>query len=142
MVWRRKTSWFSMSVARFNGDDVENIVIAAAGVDLPSENIGQTFVIFGQSGGFPAVVDATYLDGTRGFVVTGENQNDFSASAVDGTGDVNGDGLNDLLIGAELSDPNGLENAGRGYVLFGQESGLGASFSLSGGSEQRHSLQQ
>ena len=38
-----------------------------------------------------------------------------SASA----GDVNGDGVDDVIIGAVLGDPNGVENAGESYIVFG-----------------------
>jgi hypothetical protein len=36
----------------------------------------------------------------RGFVINGESKDDFSALPVSSAGDVNGDGLDDLIIGA------------------------------------------
>jgi len=39
---------------------------------------------------------------------------------VSSAGDVNGDGLADLLIGADLADPNG-EGSGASYVVFGRD---------------------
>jgi hypothetical protein len=38
-------------------------------------------------------------------------------------GDVNGDGLDDLIVGARHADPNGKLNAGKSYVVFGKADG-------------------
>jgi hypothetical protein len=38
-------------------------------------------------------------------------------------GDVNGDGLDDLILGAYTADPNGKLDAGKSYVVFGKANG-------------------
>ena len=56
--------------------------------------------------------------GLGGFVLDGEAAGDNSGRSVSGTGDVNGDGMDDLIIGAYGADPNG-GYSGRSYVVFG-----------------------
>ena len=57
------------------------------------------------------------LNGTNGFKLDGENNNDYSGYSVSAAGDINGDGYADLLIGA-CGYPSG-NCTGRSYVVFG-----------------------
>lgn len=59
------------------------------------------------------------LDGNNGFVLNGDEAFGFSGNSVSGGGDVNGDGISDLIIGAYGADPNGIQDAGSSYVVFG-----------------------
>jgi Ca2+-binding RTX toxin-like protein len=74
-------------------------------------------VIFGKAGGFAATVDPATLDGTDGFQFSSE-----FVGAAEVAGDVNGDGLDDLVIGAFSEGPNGSQT-GATYVIFGQATG-------------------
>ncbi|WP_333874527.1 integrin alpha [Methylobacter sp.] len=58
--------------------------------------------------------------GIGGFVLNGQSTNDLSGISVASAGDVNGDGLDDLIVGAYLSDPATGIDAGRSYVVFGK----------------------
>ena len=62
------------------------------------------------------------LDGTNGFRLNGVAAGDRSGIAVSGAGDVNGDGLADLLIGARNAATNGAFS-GASYVVFGRDTG-------------------
>ena len=59
------------------------------------------------------------LNGSNGFILNGIDEVDLSGSSVSGAGDVNGDGIDDIIIGAFLADPNGNVYAGESYVVFG-----------------------
>ncbi|MDZ7750539.1 MAG: Ig-like domain-containing protein [Gammaproteobacteria bacterium] len=114
-----------------NGDGIDDLLIGADGADPNGNNqAGESYVVFGRAGGFGASVDLGALDGSDGFVLTGIDSLDFSGRAVAGTGDVNGDGIDDLLIGAQDADPNGTGSAGESYVVFGRAGGFGASLDL------------
>jgi hypothetical protein len=48
----------------------------------------------------------------------GESRLNYSGSSVSSAGDVNGDGLDDLIVGAFQADPSGKSHAGKSYVVF------------------------
>src|SRR6476469_6635404 len=70
-------------------------------------------------------------NGSNGFALNGIAERDNSGESVSSAGDVNGDGFDDLIIGAASAAPNGINAAGQSYVVFGSNSGFGASFNLS-----------
>ena len=79
----------------------------------------------------PHPFDLSTLNGTNGFRLDGINAGDYSGISVSSAGDVNGDGFDDLLIGADFGDPNGDSAAGESYVVFGKSSGFAATLDLS-----------
>ena len=75
-------------------------------------------MVFGGSEiGSGGVFNLSSLNGVNGFKIEGENPGDQSGIAVSGAGDINGDGIVDLIIGA-YGYPKG-NNMGRSYVIFG-----------------------
>ena len=55
------------------------------------------------------------------------DEDDRSGYSVSGAGDVNGDGLTDLVVGAPYADPVGTTSAGESYVVFGRDAGTAVS---------------
>ena len=116
----------------FNGDGFDDLIIGASRAD-PSGNTsaGQSYGVFGNNSGFSPSLDLNTLNGTNGFAINGNNSGDQSGGSVSSAGDVNGDGFDDLIIGARFADPNGNSAAGQSYVVFGNSSGSSPSLNLS-----------
>ena len=82
--------------------------------------------------GFPASIELSELDGSDGFVINGVSGFTRLGYSVSGAGDVNGDGVADFLIGANRANPNGNDDSGQSYVVFGGSGvGTGGSVELS-----------
>ena len=104
-----------------NGDGVDDLIIGALGADPNGSDSGRGYVVFGKTTGFASPQPLSSLDGTNGFLLDGEAVGDYSGAAVSAAGDINGDGVDDFIVGAVLSDANG-SDSGRSYVIFGRAS--------------------
>ena len=82
-------------------------------------------MIFGQASGF-ADIDLATLTAAQGFRIFGADAGDQAGRSVSSAGDVNGDGFDDLIVGARFGDAYGDAklDAGESYVIFGKASGF------------------
>ncbi|QXE24284.1 integrins alpha chain [Richelia sinica FACHB-800] len=124
-------SGFSVSSAGdMNGDGFDDLIIGASGADPNGSSSGQSYVVFGKSGGFTFTLNLSDLNGSNGFKINGITAYNFSGRSVSSAGDVNGDGFDDLIIGASGADPNG-SSSGQSYVVFGKKWGFTSTLNLS-----------
>ncbi|MGF1455573.1 MAG: nidogen-like domain-containing protein [Alphaproteobacteria bacterium] len=113
-----------------NDDGIDDLIIGADLADVDGRtDTGQSYVVFGSSDGFDSELDLSSLDGTNGFTMDGLGFGTFFGTSVSGAGDINDDGVNDLIVGSFGANANGLNDSGESYVVFGG-SGLGASGSF------------
>ena len=120
------------SAGDVNGDGFDDLIVGALLADGPADGrdlAGDSYVIFGKAAGFAATLDLATItagDGSLGFVLQGELAGDQSGFSVASAGDVNGDGFDDLIVGARCADgpADGRSGAGDSYVVFGKAGGL------------------
>jgi hypothetical protein len=109
-------SGFSVSSGDINGDGYDDVIIGAHQA-RPGGRIGagETYVIFG-SAAPPAIIDLNSV--SADMTIYGDDAGDHSGFSVS-SGDINGDGYDDVIIGAYLACPLGYEEAGSAFVIFG-----------------------
>ena len=83
-------------------------------------------MVFGHAGGFAASRPAlSALNGANGFTLIGGADLDGAGISVSGAGDVNGDGFDDVIVGAwDASVGGGSNRTGMAYVVFGKAGGF------------------
>ena len=104
----------------FNGDGIDDVAFGAPGSVASAP--GAVHVVFGQTGAFPGAVTPSDLNGSNGLTITRANRGGRLGFAVGSAGDVNGDGVGDLIVGAPADNPKGeFDISGRSYVIFGRQ---------------------
>jgi len=98
-----------------NGDTHDDIIIGAKG---KSSNRGAAYVIYGRPDLTFSTMDLSSLTlnpTTTGFRILGNAANDLFGCSVSAAGDVNGDGIDDIIVGACGKDGS----KGAAYIIYG-----------------------
>lgn len=111
-----------------NGDNIQDFIVGAptSTHNLRSSS-GSTYVVFGKKGGLPEIIgleDIGEVGNSQGFRIDGAAMNDWAGYSVAGAGDVDGDGLDDVIVGAwgANNGPQLPPSEGSVYVIFGAPS--------------------
>lgn len=107
-----------------NGDGYDDVMIGAPGYSAGIP--GQAYVVFGTAAGLGSNFNLQSLNGSNGFRMEGVQATDHLGSTIAAAGDINGDGIGDLIVGARGAN----HNSGESYVVFGKQSGFGATLNL------------
>jgi len=119
------------SVGDVNGDGFDDFIVSAPAASAKGRGYcGELFVVFGKAGGFDPRLNVGTLDGDNGFRIIGANSYEYAGESVSSAGDINGDGFDDIIIGAPEADPAGAINGGTSYVVFGRAGGFAADLDL------------
>jgi len=97
-----------------NGDGYDDVVVGAYLYDNGQVEEGRVFAYYGSDAGLSTTANWT-AESNQGFARFGVS--------VAGTGDVNGDGYDDVIVGAYLYD-NGQTDEGRAFAYYGSDAGL------------------
>jgi hypothetical protein len=105
---------FSVSDAGdVNGDGFDDVIVGAFAFDNGESNEGRAFLYLGSAGG-PSLAPV--------WTAESDQVEAWFGWSVSGAGDVNGDGFDDLIVGAHNFD-NGQSNEGRAFLYFGSAGG-------------------
>jgi Ca2+-binding RTX toxin-like protein len=112
-------SGYSVSSAGdVNGDGLDDLIVGALQADPNGSASGASYVVFGKANGTAVNLSTIAGGAPGGFVINGAAAGDQAGVSVSSAGDVNGDGFDDLIVGAFQADPNG-SASGASYVVFG-----------------------
>jgi hypothetical protein len=115
----------ALAVGDFDGDGFFDLAVG-----VPSEDVGTVYdagavnVIYGGSGGLSATGDQLWTQDNCTIVSDPETFDRFGATLA--AGDLNGDGYDDLAVGAPDESVGTASSAGAVVVLFGSSTGLGS----------------
>ncbi len=108
-----------------NGDGVSDLILGSPGIDSGSYiDTGMVSVVFGNGEG-PGSFDISGMTSSQGFNAkfsspTPYKKNTyFMGTSVSSAGDVNGDGCDDMIVGAPERKNTGGYSVGAAYVIFG-----------------------
>jgi hypothetical protein len=104
-------------IGDFNGDGLADMVVGTSGTSINGTGVGAAYVVFGRTG--TTNLSISNLAPSDGFRIDGVTSSTGFANAVNAAGDVNGDGLADILITAPTDDPTGRTDAGITRVIYG-----------------------
>jgi len=104
------------SAGDVNGDGYDDLLIGAPYADPGGGSEGETYLVYGSAAGLSGAFDLANADVT----FDGIDAEDWSGYSVSSAGDVDGDGYDDMLIGAYGADPGGDSAAGETYLIYGQ----------------------
>ena len=94
-----------------NGDGIDDMIVGAPYGDDGGNDAGEAYVVYGKASGFGTAdgTGRTVIDlgndnlsftAGDGFIIRGDDQLDGTGWSVSSAGDVNGDGFDDLIVGA------------------------------------------
>ena len=98
-----------------DGDGLDDILVGAGNNDTAGSDAGAAYLLSGSTRGFLSLAEAQAR-------LTGEAAFDRAGTAVAGAGDADGDGLDDILVGAQVHDGYGTDS-GAAYLVLGPVEG-------------------
>lgn len=122
----------AVASGNINGDNADDVLIGAPGAGGTSygdPKPGRSYVVFGSANSLPGTLDLSSLDGSNGFRIDGDADDDKAGESI-AAADINGDGYDDVIVGANWADANGTNNSGKVYTVFGKNSGFAASIDV------------
>lgn len=96
------------SAGDVNHDGYDDVIVGANGNDTGGSSAGAAYIYYGGAS----------MDSTADVTLTGQAAGDNFGYGLNMAGDINGDGYDDVIVGAYGNDVGG-SNAGRAYLFYG-----------------------
>ncbi|VVM22219.1 Flagellar hook-length control protein FliK, partial [uncultured Gammaproteobacteria bacterium] len=88
----------SPTQAMLTADGLDDLIVGNEESNINGKpNAGKSYVVFGKKDNTNAIELSDIVAGKGGFVINGESEDDYSSFSISSAGDVNGDGLDDLI---------------------------------------------
>lgn len=120
---------FGSSVSYLNNlyhDNISDVIISA----YTRMNDGINYIIHGKRGGYTQDLDLAMMGSTQALKIYGEKNNDRLGALVNKAGDINGDGIDDVILGAPGASPLSRYGAGITYLIYGSKEGFATNLDL------------
>jgi hypothetical protein len=118
--------WSVGAAGDVNGDGYDDVIIGAPYYDNGQTNEGAAFIYHGSASG---------LSTTAGWIAESDQADAHLGHSVGAAGDVNGDGYDDVILGAPYYD-DGQTDEGGAFVYHGSAAGVAGAFTWSAASDQ------
>jgi len=105
------------------GNNIYDIIVTASdGMNTTDQAVAITVTdVLEQT-----IIDVSSFSANQGFIIQGDNASDLAGASISNVGDVNGDGYDDILVGAFNAGNGGSSRSGQAYIIFGSNSGFGS----------------
>lgn len=122
----------AQSAGDFNNDGIDDIMVTAYRRTNASNtpDTGSVYIIYGTSDPFESDFNLAELTIDQGFEIQGEQPFQLMGNNLSSLGDINGDGIDDIIIGSERHITS-VEISGKAYVIFGNENQTSLIFNVS-----------
>ena len=108
---------FLSAAGDVNGDGYRDVLVSTTLTDFNSRpDAGSAWVVFG-----PFENGTVDINSAPGFRIEGARDGDHAGIDTAGLGDVNGDGIGDVLVGASRTNNAHGTRSGAAYVVFGKD---------------------
>jgi hypothetical protein len=116
----------ALAVGDFDGDDYADLAIGVPYQDVGGHlHAGAVHILYGSSSGLTSTGDQLWSQASSGIEGAAEDHDWFGQALA--AGDFDGDGYDDLAIGAPGEDIGTLDSAGAVNIIYGSASGLSSS---------------
>ncbi len=113
----------------FNNDGFDDLLIGAPG--FGTGDVGAAYLVFGKATPFASTLSlGTSLNGTDAIQFSGGLASDFIGATLSEAGDINGDGIDDIVLGAFRANTTNGVDSGASYVIFGTSATLSGTFDV------------